>query len=381
MKRIILAFDSFKGSASSLQLAEAAKVAIHNEFPFCKVIHFPIADGGEGTTDAICLNLNAERVSCIAHNPLMEPIEVSYGVLNNGTTAVMEVAMASGLTLIDDSLRNPMLTTSYGSGEMILDALKRGCREFVIGLGGSATNDAGIGLLTALGIRFLDAEGGELDPIGESLVQIVQIDDSMIHPLLKEATFILACDVANPLYGRMGAAHIYAAQKGATNKQISLLDQGLRNFASVVKEYTGKDIAELSGAGAAGGIGGGLLAFLNAKLKNGIDVVLDTVQIKEFLKDTVDLILTGEGSIDKQTTMGKALGGLLTIAQENNIPIIALTGDVKESLLLTDAGFTAVLPIQPYPVSLKTAMTPEFTLQNINRTVTQLVRIIKRFSL
>ena len=381
MKKIILAFDSFKGSANSLQLAEAAKVAIYTEFPYCEVMHFSIADGGEGTTDAICSNLNAERVYCCAHNPLMEPIEVSYGILNNGSTAVMEVAMASGLTRIDDSLRNPMLTTSYGTGEMILDALERGCTEFIVGIGGSATNDAGIGLLTALGIRFLDVDGVELDPIGENLVQIAQIDDSNINPLLKEASFTIACDVDNPLYGRMGAAHIYAPQKGATNKQVELLDRGLRNFATVIKESIGKDISKVPGAGAAGGIGGGLLAFLNAELKTGIDVVLDAVQFKEFVKSDVDLILTGEGNIDQQTVMGKALGGLLNIAQENNIPIIALTAGVKESSLLTDAGFTAVLPIQPYPVSLETAMAPEFTLQNITRTVTQLLRIIKRFSL
>lgn len=379
MKKIILAFDSFKGSAGSLDIARTAKEAILKECPLCNVIIFPIADGGEGTTEAICTGLNVDKVSCSAHDPLMTPIDVTYGITKDGTTAVLEMAAASGLPLIPDRLRNPMNTSTYGTGEVILDALSRGCRHFIMGLGGSATNDAAIGMLSALGVRFLDNSGNILEPKGSNLIQITSIDDSLLHPAIKESSFTIACDVNNPLYGPQGAAFVYAPQKGASLEEVAALDKGLKHYAAIIKKQKGMDISSTPGAGAAGGMGGGLLPFLQATLKPGIDTILDILHFRESLKDA-DLIFTGEGKLDAQTAMGKALGGILKIAREHHVPVIALGGGVESSAQLNKMGFTAVLPIQPGPVSLDKAMQKEFTLDNIERTVTQLIRIIQHFN-
>ena len=259
MKKIVLAFDSFKGSVGSFEIAKAAEKAIQEELPDCQIIRFPIADGGEGTTEALCSALHAQTVSCRVHDPFMKPIEVSYGIVNNGAMAIIEMASACGLPLIDSNRRNPMKTTTYGVGEMVADALKRGCREFIIGIGGSATNDAGIGMLKALGARFLDSGNGELEPVGENLIKVHQIDISQLNPALKESKFTIACDVSNPFFGKEGAAYVYAPQKGANSLQVIELDNGLRHYAQVIKEYTNMDISQLPGAGAAGGMGGGLL--------------------------------------------------------------------------------------------------------------------------
>lgn len=214
MKKIVLAFDSFKGSVGSFEIAKAAEKAIQEELPDCQIIRFPIADGGEGTTEALCSALHAQTVSCRVHDPFMKPIDVSYGIVNNGAMAIIEMASACGLPLIDSNRRNPMKTTTYGVGEMVADALKRGCREFIIGIGGSATNDAGIGMLKALGARFLDSGNGELEPVGENLIKVHQIDISQLNPALKESHFTIACDVSNPFFGKEGAAYVYAPQKG-----------------------------------------------------------------------------------------------------------------------------------------------------------------------
>lgn len=214
MKKIVLAFDSFKGSVGSFEIAKAAEKAIQEELPDCQIIRFPIADGGEGTTEALCSALHAQTVSCRVHDPFMKPIEVSYGIVNNGAMAIIEMASACGLPLIDSNRRNPMKTTTYGVGEMVADALKRGCREFIIGIGGSATNDAGIGMLKALGARFLDSGNDELEPVGENLIKVHQIDISQLNPALKESKFTIACDVSNPFFGEEGAAYVYVPKKG-----------------------------------------------------------------------------------------------------------------------------------------------------------------------
>lgn len=380
MKKIILAFDSFKGSAGSLEIAGAARKGILKECPHCNIVSFPIADGGEGTTEAICTGLEVNQVTCIAHDPLMNPIEVTYGITRDGTTAILEMASASGLPLVPDALRNPMNTSTYGTGEIIRDALQKGCRRFILGIGGSATNDAGIGMLSALGIRFLDESGNTLKPIGSNLIRIVTIDDSSLHPALQETTFTIACDVNNPFYGPQGAAFVYAPQKGASPEEVIALDEGLRHYAGILRDQKGVDIAILPGTGAAGGMGGGLLPFLRATLKPGIDAILDILHFEESLLEA-DLIFTGEGKLDAQTGMGKALGGILQMAQERNVPVIALGGAVEATAQLNEMGFTAILPIQPAPVSLDRAMKKEFTLDNIERTVAQLVRIIQRFKL
>lgn len=379
MRKIVLAFDSFKGSVSSFEIAKAAEKAIRKELPDCLIIRFPIADGGEGTTEVLCSALNAQTVSCWAHDPLMKPIKVSYGIADNGEMAIIEMASACGLPLIGLSQRNPMKTTTYGVGEMVSDALTRGCRKFIIGIGGSATNDAGIGMLKALGARFLDREDSELEPVGENLIKVHQIDLSRLNPALKESDFTIACDVSNPFFGKEGAAYVYAPQKGANRLQVIELDNGLRHYAQIINEYTHMDVSQLSGAGAAGGMGGGLLPFLNARLQSGIEVILKTLRFEETVRQA-DLILTGEGKLDRQTCMGKALDGILRVADSYQVPVIALAGAVEATEALNMMGFTAVLPIQPFPVTLEEAMQPEFTKENIERTVRQVVRIIKQFS-
>ena len=293
--------------------------------------------------------------------------------------AIIEMASACGLPLIDSNRRNPMKTTTYGVGEMVADALKRGCREFIIGIGGSATNDAGIGMLKALGARFLDSGNGELEPVGENLIKVHQIDISQLNPALKESHFTIACDVSNPFFGKEGAAYVYAPQKGANSLQVIELDNGLRHYAQVIKEYTNMDISQFPGAGAAGGMGGGLLPFLNAELQSGIEVILKTLRFEEVVRQA-DLILTGEGKLDRQTGMGKALDGVLCVGERCQVPVIALGGAVEATEALNRMGFTAVLPIQPFPVTLEEAMRPEFTKENIERTVRQVVRIIKQFT-
>lgn len=379
MKKIILAFDSFKGSVSSTDIAKSAEKAILKEFPECNIVHFPIADGGEGTTDALCSNMDIERVSCIVHDPLMRSITVSYGITADGTTAILEMASASGLPLVELNKRNPLKTTTYGTGEIISDALNRGCRKFIMGIGGSATNDAGIGMLQALGVRFLDKDGCELKAIGENLIKIDLIDDSNLNPLLKESSFIIACDVNNPLFGENGAAYIYAPQKGANKSQVEELDNGLRHYSEVIKKYSQTDISKISGSGAAGGMGGGLLPFLNAKLQPGIDTILEILHFEDSIRDA-DLIFTGEGKLDSQTTMGKALGGILEIGNKCRVPVIALGGAVEATQELNKMGFTAVLSIQPSPTTLHESMDPSFTKENIERTVLQIIRIIKQFA-
>ena len=376
MKKIVLAFDSFKGSVGSFEIAKAAEKAIQEELPDCQIIRFPIADGGEGTTEALCSALHAQTVSCRVHDPFMKPINVSYGIVNNGAMAIIEMASACGLPLIDSNRRNPMKTTTYGVGEMVADALKRGCREFIIGIGGSATNDAGIGMLKALGTRFLDSGNGELEPVGENLIKVHQIDISQLNPAMKESKFTIACDVSNPLFGEEGAAYVYAPQKGANSLQVIELDNGLRHYAQVIKEYTNMDISQLPGAGAAGGMGGGLLAFLNAKLQPGIETILKMANFEEALADA-SLVITGEGRIDSQTTMGKALSGILTMSQAQNVPVVAIGGSVESYEKVVESGFHAVLSIQNGPVSLEMAMNKEFTLENVKQTVAQIVRLIE----
>lgn len=220
MKRVILAFDSFKGCASSQEIAASARQGIIDVFPECAVVVVPVADGGEGTVEAICSNMSVERVSCRVHDPLMNPMEAAYGITSDGSTAILEMAAASGLPLIPQEKRNPLLTTTWGTGEMIADALQRGCRRIVMGIGGSATNDAGIGLLASLGYRFLDERGEELPPVGESLGKIARVDGSSANKLLCETSFTIACDVNNPFYGSRGAAAVYAPQKGASSDEV-----------------------------------------------------------------------------------------------------------------------------------------------------------------
>lgn len=373
--KVVLAFDSFKGSLSSLEVAEAARTAIAEIAPECLVETIAIADGGEGTSQAIahCYGTEAQKVNCRVANPLMRYIDATYFIIEN--LAIIEMAAASGLTLLGIEERNPMLTTSFGTGQMIADALNRGCRNFLIGLDGSATNDAAIGALSALGFRFLDSQGSPVDPIGKNLLNITTIDDNLADSRLAESTFTIACDVKNPFYGPMGAACIFAPQKGANELQVRYLDDGLRNFAEVLHKFSCLNFSATNGAGAAGGMGGSFQALLNARLRSGIDIVLDYARFDEKIADA-DVIFTGEGSIDRQSGMGKALQGIISHANAHNVPVIAIAGSITNVKDINDAGAKAVFSIQNRPMSLAEAMNPETARNGIRTTVSQIMLMI-----
>lgn len=378
VKKIVLAFDSFKGSLGSDEILPVVERVIRNMLPACEVLSYPIADGGEGTTAAICSKLGMRRVCCEVHDPLMRPVKAEYAMSEDEKTAVLELAAASGLPLVPIERRNPLYTTTLGTGEMIRDALDRGCNRVILGLGGSATNDAGMGLLSALGVRFLDRNENELEPCGNSLQYVWRIDDSRLYPALHDVCFTLACDVSNPFAGLQGAAFVYAPQKGADSEQVALLDKGLRHYADVLFSHFGVDIRNVAGAGAAGGVAGGLIPFLQVELKSGVDTILDILQFRQALQG-VDLVLTGEGKIDEQTGMGKALSGILREAKLFGVPVIALGGSVEAIEFLNAMGFTAVFSIQTEPVSLEKAMQKEFALANLSSVVVQILRIIQCF--
>ena len=375
ISKVIVAPDSFKGCLTSLEVARAAEAGILKVLPACEVLKIPVADGGEGTADALVAAMNGRFVTCEVHDPLMNLIKSEYSILGDGLTAVIEMATASGLPLVPMDKRNPMLTTTYGTGELIKDALSRGCRRFLIGIGGSATNDAGTGMLQALGYRFLNNEGNELGKGGRILEHITGIDAEQVIPALKESSFTVACDVNNPFSGANGAAFVYARQKGADDAMIVKLDNGLRQFAAVIRDLMGKDIDDLPGAGAAGGLGGGFLAFLPAILKPGIQMVLEALDFDCRIQNA-DLIITGEGKIDRQTGMGKTPTGVFEAGKRQQIPVVAIGGFVEETESLLQQGFKAVLPIQPGPVSLEKAMDPSFAIQQIERTTEQIIRLM-----
>lgn len=286
----------------------------------------------------------------------------------------MEMASASGLTLLSSSERNPMITTTFGTGELIKDALGRGCTKFLIGIGGSATNDAGTGMLQALGYRFLNREDEELAAVGATLKDIDKIDSTNVLPQVKNAHFIVACDVNNPFSGEHGAACVFAPQKGADAEMVRALDAGMKHFSDIIKEQTGENVDQTPGAGAAGGMGGAFLAFLDAELKSGVRMILDALNFEQVVCGA-DLIITGEGKLDRQTMMGKTPAGVLDVARRQGIPVIAIGGSVEDVDLLNDYGFQAVFPLLPAPVSLEKAMEKEYVTGNIRRTIMQIMRL------
>ena len=376
MKKAVLAIDSFKGCLTSAEAEAAAAEGVHAALPECEVIRIPVADGGEGMLDVLIAATHGKSISVQAHGPLMELREARYGISGDGQTAFIEMAAISGLPLVAPEKRNPMQTTTFGTGELIRDALQRGCRHFIIGLGGSATNDAGLGMLRALDFRFSDKTGNVSGYGGQMMGKVDSIDTSSVHPLLSGCTFTAACDVRNPFYGTNGAAYVFAPQKGADAAMIEALDAGMRHLAAVIFRTTGKDISSCPGAGAAGGMGGSLSAFLNAELKPGIQLLLEMQNFAEQIKDA-DLIITGEGKSDRQTIMGKVPYGILTEARKQHIPVVLIAGGIEDTDILTRAGFHRIFSITPSPVALEQAMQPEFARMNIRRTVEQICRIIR----
>ncbi len=366
MKTLLLAFDSFKGSLTSCEVADAFEEGVRSVLPDCVVKKVCLADGGEGTVEALVNTLRGEWVEVEVSDPLMRPVRARYGWVDEGRTAVIEMASASGLTLLAEEERNPLKTSTYGTGQLIADALGKGCCNLLIGIGGSATNDAGTGMLSALGFRFLDAEGHLLDGCGESLERIATIDSSHILPELKTVDIRVACDVNNPFCGSQGAAYVFAPQKGADNQMVERLDRGMHHFAGVIRQYNKVDVADLPGAGAAGGLGGAFCALLGASLCRGVELVLDALHFDALLAGC-DLVVTGEGRIDRQTLMGKAPMGVLEAATRQAIPVIAIGGFIEQSPELSQSGFCSILSINADGLPLQLAMRPDVARENVRQ--------------
>lgn len=376
MKKIVIAPDSFKGCLASAEVADACETAVRKVFPECEVVKIPVADGGEGTVDALVGAMSGRFVSCRVCGPMMHPVDAVYGISGDGNVAVMEMASASGLPLVEPSERNPLLATSYGTGQMIMDAISRGCRRILIGIGGSATNDGGMGMLQALGFRFLGADGSELGKGGAMLEKVCSIDATAVPTAVRRTSFSVACDVSNPFYGPQGAAFVFAPQKGADSAMVRRLDAGLRNFASVIAASGFPPVDDVPGAGAAGGLGGAFLAFLDSHLRPGIEMVLDAIDFDRRICDA-DLVITGEGKLDAQTCMGKTPYGVMLRARRFGVPTVAVGGAVEDSALLDAAGFLSVMSIRQEAISLSEAMKPITASRNIIATIERLLRLIK----
>jgi len=374
--KVVIAIDSLKGSLSSMEAGTAIKDGILAAKPDAEVIVKPLADGGEGTTDALIEGMNGERIDLTVTGPMHTPVDAYYGYLKDTNTAVMEMASAAGITLVPDSEKNPLLATSYGVGEMINDAIQRGCRNFIIGIGGSVTNDGGIGMLKALGVRFLDENGEDAGEGGQALAKVARIDVSGMNPLLKECHIQVACDVNNPLCGENGSTYVYGPQKGVTEDMKKTLDEAMAHFARVTSETLENDYMNTPGAGAAGGLGYAFLAYTGAALTPGIELILDAVGLEEELSGA-DVVVTGEGRLDFQTAMGKAPVGVARLAKKYNAKVIAFAGSVtKEATACNNEGIDAFFPILRSVCTLAEAMDPVAARNNMTATVEQVFRLL-----
>lgn len=371
--KIVIAPDSFKGSLTALKVAEAIQKGIKNVDENIETIIVPMADGGEGTVQALIDASGGKIIELTVHDPLFREIKSFYGIMGDGQTAVIEMSAASGLPLLKPSERNPLKTTSYGIGELIKDALKRGCKKFIIGLGGSATNDGGCGMAQALGVKFFDKDDNELGMGGGELSKIKSIDFSELDNRIMKAEFLAACDVDNPLCGEKGASEVYGRQKGASDDDVITLDKGLAHFAQIVKQQLNLDVKDVPGAGAAGGLGAGVMIFLQAKLERGIEIITKTTRLAEKMQGA-DLVITGEGQIDFQTAFGKTLYGVAQITQGKNIPLIVLAGSLGDGYkTLYGKGFDGIFSIIDKPMSLQDAIdNAALLLENAAENVTKL---------
>ena len=376
--KIVAAIDSFKGSMTSLEVSEAFEKGVKKVYKDAEFLKIPLADGGEGTVEALISNLNGKMINIRVKDPLMREIDSFYGISGDGKTAIIEMAAASGLPLLSPDERNPLKATTFGTGELIKDALEKGCREFIIGIGGSATNDAGTGMLSALGCVFLDENGNELVPNGENLAKIRSFRDDKVIKEVSKAKFLIACDVDNPFYGPNGAACVYGKQKGATKEIIKILDNGMKNFSDVIKEIIKTDISNISGSGAAGGLGGAFMAFFNAELKPGIDIITEKIELENKINGS-DYVITGEGRIDFQSAMGKTPSGVAKLAKKHGIPVIAIGGSVDDEIgNIYDCGITAAFSIMDSPMTLLEAMDTSNAKRLVEKTAEQIFRLIKQ---
>ncbi|MEQ8156653.1 MAG: glycerate kinase [Clostridiaceae bacterium] len=354
--KIVLAPDSFKGSLSSIEAADAMEEGLKKYDGNFIIEKVPMADGGEGTVESLVSITKGHMVKLTVQDPLKREIEGFYGISGDGRTAVIEMAAASGLPLLKEGERNPLIASSYGTGQLIKDALDRGCRKFIIGIGGSATNDGGAGMLKALGTRFLDSDGNEIAEGAIELNTLSEIDLSGFDKRVFESDIKVACDVENTLCGEYGASYVFGPQKGADENMIKTLDENLFHYGKILEEQFSIDVINIPGAGAAGGMGAALTAVMKAELESGIDIVIRESSLKETLKDA-DLVFTGEGKIDYQTRFGKTPYGVAAEAKKLNIPVIALAGSIGEGAdVLYEFGFNGIFSIIDKPMALEEAM-------------------------
>ncbi|KAJ50259.1 glycerate kinase [Clostridium tetanomorphum] len=373
--KFVLAPDSFKESMTAKEAADAMERGIKKVLPNAQCIKVPMADGGEGTVQSLIDATCGELVTVKTIAPLGNEIESSFGILGDGKTAVIEMASASGLHLVKKEDRNPLLTTTYGTGMLIKAALDRGVDNILIGIGGSATNDGGAGMIQALGAKLLDNHGNEIPFGGGALNKLCKINLSNLHPALHHVKIEVACDVTNPLIGKNGASHIFGPQKGATYEMVETLDRNLAHYANIIKESLKKDIANVPGAGAAGGLGAGLMAFLNANLKSGVELVIKFTGLEEKIM-VADYVFTGEGSIDSQTISGKTPYGVSMVAKKFNIPVIAFAGRIGSGIEpLYDCGINSIVGILPGAMDLETAL--KEGMKNMEISAENVTRILK----
>ena len=372
--KILIAPDKFKESLSALKVADSIEKGILKVFPKVGIEKVPMADGGEGTVESLVDATGGKIIKTNVKDPLFRDIESFYGILGDGKTAVIEMAAASGLYLLKDYERNPMITTTYGTGQLIKDALDKGCRKFIIAIGGSATNDGGTGMATALGVKFYDKDGREIGLGGGELSKIYSIDTSNIDDRLKECEFIVACDVANPLIGENGASRVYGPQKGATKEMVEVLDKNLEHYGKLLEKYFNKKIIDVPGSGAAGGLGAGLMAFLNAQLKSGIEIITETLKLEEKIKEA-DIVISGEGKIDFQTAFGKTISGIAKLCKKHNKPLIVIAGTVEDIEKLYEIGVSSVFSTMEKPMFLEDAIKNAPTL--VEKSAERIFRLIK----
>ncbi len=375
--KVVIAIDSFKGSLSSLEAGEAAKRGILKSDPKAQVRVRPLADGGEGTVEALVQGMEGRICKVMVTGPLGNPIEAEYGIVG-GNTAVIEMSAAAGITLVPDKMRNPLYTTTYGVGEMIKDAIEKGCRRFLVGIGGSATNDGGIGMLQALGYGFLDQEGNEVPLGARGLERLAVIEKKKVLPELEDCEFRIACDVVNPLCGSQGSSAVYGPQKGADAEMIHKMDKWMEAYAELAGKSFPQADPKKPGTGAAGGLGFAFLTFTNSVLESGIQIILEETGLEEYVKEA-DVVVTGEGRLDGQTAMGKAPVGVAGLAKKYGKTVIAFAGSVtRDAVKCNEKGIDAFFPVIRGISTLEEAMDPETAGQNLEDTAEQVFRLISR---
>lgn len=373
MKQAILIPDSFKGTLSAVEFCQLGREVVEKYLPDCRVLTIPVADGGEGTVDCFVHALQAERVTVTVTGPWGEKVQAEYAVHED--TAFVEMAQAAGLPMVGER-KDPSLTTTYGVGELIRHAVEHGCRNIVVGLGGSCTNDAGTGAAAALGVRFMDAAGAEFVPTGATMGRIAAYDTTAARQLLKECTVTAMCDIDNPMYGPQGAAAIFGPQKGADAAMVEQLDNGLRRLADVMQRQSGVDIASIPGAGAAGAFGAGIVAFAGGRLKSGIETVLDCVRFDDLLRDT-DMVFTGEGQLDSQSLRGKVVIGIARRAAAQQVPVTAIVGSVGDGAEgAYELGVTSVFSINRRAEDF--SVSRHKTKENFTATMDAIIRLLAR---